>query len=77
MESGVGSNSTALDQITYNEAAPSTDSGAEKLEVQDYEREWTVRSMMQVLGGFMLLFNSYRSPISQWQLSDVGEDGVI
>ena len=24
-----------------------------------YESEWTVRSCLQVLGGFMLLFNTY------------------
>jgi hypothetical protein len=26
-----------------------------------YESEWTVRSCLQVLGGFMLLFNTYSS----------------
>lgn len=29
-----------------------------------YESEWTVRSCLQVLGGFMLLFNTYSSHVS-------------
>ena len=78
MEHKVRSNSVTVDEIKYDaEAAPSTDRGAEKLEVQDFVGEWTLQSVLQVLGGFMLLFNSYGSPVSQWQWSYVGEAGVI
>ena len=33
-----------------------------------YESEWTVRSCLQVLGGFMLLFNTYSSHVF-WRLN--------
>jgi hypothetical protein len=44
-------NSSASDDIGRIEA------GAEKPGVQ--EAEWTMQSSLQVLGGFMVLFNSY------------------
>ena len=77
MECELGSNSMTVDEIKFDAgASPSTDREAKKLEVQDYGGEWTVQSVLQVLGGFMLLFNSYRSPVSHWQSSYVGEAGV-
>lgn len=32
---------------------------AERPALNEHESEWTVRSSLQVLGGFMLIFNSY------------------
>ena len=42
---------------------PSTLEEAEKSAAtpEQYESEWTVHSCLQVLGGFMLLFNTYSS----------------
>jgi hypothetical protein len=44
---------------------PSTLGEAEKSAEtpEQYESEWTVRSSLQVLGGFMVLFNTYCSHV--------------
>lgn len=40
----------------------------EKLAEQKYESELTIQSSLQVLGGFMLLFNSYFDPETRGML---------
>jgi len=41
----------------------SADLPTEKPAEQQYESELTIQSSLQVLGGFMLLFNSYFDPL--------------
>jgi hypothetical protein len=50
--------------VVYNEQLKLTKSSkllqeAEEAAHVEYEAEWTIRSSLQVLGGFILLFNSY------------------
>jgi hypothetical protein len=59
MESEVSSNSTALAERNDIEASPAASGVAPKAELAVHESEWTVKSSLQVLGAFMLLFNSY------------------
>jgi hypothetical protein len=61
MESEVSSNSTALAERNDIEASPVANGVAPKAELAVHESEWTVKSSLQVLGAFMLLFNTYHS----------------
>jgi len=47
---------------TEPQSPASADLPTEKLVEEKYESELTVQSSLQVLGGFMLLFNSYFDP---------------
>ena len=60
MDSEVSSNST-LAEKTDLEASPAANGAAPKAELPVHESEWTIKSSLQVLGAFMLLFNSYDS----------------
>ena len=46
------------------------ENGTEKQAVE--EAEWTLQSSLQVLGGFMMLFNSYRLKMETWLIGRWG-----
>lgn len=46
---------------TSVEVASTLDVAEKSAPAEEYEPEWSVASSLQVLGGFMLLFNSYCS----------------
>lgn len=49
-----------LSKFTLSDAdSPKLPDEAEMTAQVEHEAEWTVESSLQVLGGFMLLFNSY------------------
>ena len=53
--------STSSQASTIKADRPARLEAAEKPAAIESERELTIRSALQVLGGFMLLFNSYSS----------------
>jgi hypothetical protein len=60
--------------VTDPQSPTSADLPTEKPAEQQYESELTIQSSLQVLGGFMLLFNSYFDPMAMGVLI---VDGVI
>ena len=64
-----GINSSIEDKVNGDDNSNSTgnasenssrlEAAAEKAAPVEYQPEWTVKSSLQVLGGFMLLFNTY------------------
>ena len=60
--------------VTDPQSPTSADLPTEKPAEQQYESELTIQSSLQVLGGFMLLFNSYFDPLA---IRVLIVDGVI
>ena len=60
--------------VTDPQSPTSADLPTEKPAEQQYESEWTIQSSLQVLGGFMLLFNSYFEALA---IRVLMVDGVI
>ena len=60
--------------VTDPQSPTSADLPTEKPAEQQYESELTIQSSLQVLGGFMLLFNSYFDPLA---IRVLVVDGVI
>jgi hypothetical protein len=60
--------------VTDPQSPTSADLPTEKPAEQQYESELTIQSSLQVLGGFMLLFNSYFDPL---EMRELIVDGVI
>jgi hypothetical protein len=60
--------------VTDPQSPTSADLPTEKPAEQQYESELTIQSSLQVLGGFMLLFNSHFDPL---EMRELIVDGVI
>jgi hypothetical protein len=55
---------TVTDPAQSPTSADTADLPTEKPAEQQYQSELTIQSSLQVLGGFMLLFNSYFDPLA-------------